>query len=273
MSVRIPVGVGLFFLFSSIGAGQSVSEQSWEGFTEPYRTIRIAADEMGVIAELHVSEGDEVEAGHPLLRLNSDVQESVLAIAAQNMRATGRLQVALAEAQHRQQRCDRLKLLREEGHARAEELEKSILDLSVAQAQIKAAEEDVQARQLEYQRFKVQLERRSIRAPISGVISSIHKQPGEIVAANDPHVMTLVELHPLIVRFTTSSRFADKQVVGQSLSVRFAESSSLVNGTIEFIAPTTDAESGTVQIKVRLENQDGKLRSGERCSWVLGSGS
>ena len=38
-----------------------------------------------------------------------------------------------------------------------------------------------------------------------------------------------------------------------------------VIGTIYSIGVQTDAESGTVQVKVELDNSEGKLRGGEQC--------
>jgi multidrug efflux pump subunit AcrA (membrane-fusion protein) len=42
-----------------------------------------------------------------------------------------------------------------------------------------------------------------------------------------------------------------------------------LEGTIEFISPVTDAESGTVRVKVRMDNRSGLFRSGQRCSLQL----
>ena len=39
------------------------------------------------------------------------------------------------------------------------------------------------------------------------------------------------------------------------------------------MAPITDAESGTVRVKVRIANQDGQFRGGERCTLQLQNAS
>jgi multidrug efflux pump subunit AcrA (membrane-fusion protein) len=43
------------------------------------------------------------------------------------------------------------------------------------------------------------------------------------------------------------------------------DSDAETRGTVEFISPITDAESGTVLVKVRVANPHGRFRSGERC--------
>jgi multidrug efflux pump subunit AcrA (membrane-fusion protein) len=40
-------------------------------------------------------------------------------------------------------------------------------------------------------------------------------------------------------------------------------------GTVDTIAPVANAQSGTIRVKVRLPNADGKLRSGVKCSLVM----
>ena len=42
-----------------------------------------------------------------------------------------------------------------------------------------------------------------------------------------------------------------------------------VKGAIDFISPVTDAESGTVRVKVRIDNPQNKYRSGQRCALQL----
>ncbi len=236
-----------------------------EGYTEPYRSINVAADETGIIDEVLVREGQQVQSGQPLARLNSDVHRALLAIAKQNMPATGRLDAARADLPMRQERLGKLQSLRVEGHARQEEVDRARSEVAVAEANVRTAQEDLVTRRLEYDKIKTQIARRTVRAPIAGVVTTLHKDQGEFVAPNNPDVLTLVQLDPLLANFTVTSPQAGKLRVDQKLEVRFLASGRKTTGTIEFIAPVTDAESGRVRVKVRIENPDGRLRSGERC--------
>jgi multidrug efflux pump subunit AcrA (membrane-fusion protein) len=44
-----------------------------------------------------------------------------------------------------------------------------------------------------------------------------------------------------------------------------------VPGTIEFVSPMVEAGSGTVTVRVRVENPDGSLWAGEPCEWLGGA--
>ena len=109
------------------------------------------------------------------------------------------------------------------------------------------------------------MEQRTIRSPIDGVVTQLHRRIGEFVAPNNPDMMTVVELDPLLANFSALGPEAMRLRVGQKVKVYFPSYDQAVNGIVDFIAPVTDAESGTVPFKVRIDNPDGKFRSGEQC--------
>ena len=242
-----------------------------EGYTEPYRTIEVATDEMGTVDDVLVTEGQAVEKGAPLLRLNSEVYDALLAIAEQNMNARGRLDAAKAELQLRNERLRILHSLRSEGHARQEEVDRAASETSVADANYRAVQEDLVARRLEYEKIKAQINRRTIRAPIAGVVSTVHKQKGEFVAPNSPETLTLVQIDTLLACFTLTSKQAAGLQIDDSIEITFTSNNAHATGNIEFISPVTDAKSGTVLVKVRIDNSNSAFRSGERCRIQIGS--
>ena len=139
------------------------------------------------------------------------------------------------------------------------------MELEIAEAQVKAAREDLLIRELEYCKIKVQLDRRTITSPIDGVVTFLHKDVGEFVAPNAPEIMTIVQLDPLLATFSILGPDAETLTLDQSIEIRFPVSKRVMEGQVTFISPVTDAESGMVRIKVRVANPDGKSRSGERC--------
>lgn len=239
-----------------------------EGFTEPFRTIHLAAEEMGTVETLLVREGEAVAAGQPVARLNSSVLLALLAVAEQNTRSQGRLDAAAADLQLRRDRLDKLVPLRADGHARQEEVDRARLEVAVAEANVRSAQEEQMIRQLERDKIKAQIACRTIHAPVAGVIARIHKQLGEFVAPNSPDVLTLVQLDQLLANFTVTSEQAAHLAAGAPASVWF-QSSEPVAAVIEYLSPVTNAESGTVLVKLRIDNAAGQFRSGERCRWRL----
>ena len=66
--------------------------------------------------------------------------------------------------------------------------------------------------------------------------------------------------------FMVTREQAERLSEGAVVQVQMSLSGVKADGEIEFISPTTDAESGLVRLKVRVDNQDQKLHSGEACT-------
>lgn len=236
-----------------------------EGFTEPYRTVNVGVTEVGIVAEMKVREGDLVRQGQALASLDQEVHLALLAIAEANMEIRGRLDSATAELDLNRDKLAKLTQLGLQGHARQEEVARARTNVAIAEANVRTVEEELLVRRLEYDKMTAQLQRRNITAPIDGVVIAIHKEVGEAVAPNDPQLVTLVQLTSLRATFSVPSPQSDGLQVGTNVPLRIGSQQTSVEGTVEFLSPTIDAESGTVRVKVRVENNDGRFRSGQRC--------
>lgn len=246
-----------------------VNGEQLDGFTEPYLTTNVATAETGVILSVSAREGEVVKKGQVLATLDNDVHLALLAIAAEQMNSLGKLDSAQAELELQERKLEKLKTLREKGLARPEELERTRTDVAIARAQLLAIKEDLAVRKLEYERTRLQLDRRTIRAPHNGTIAKTHKQEGEFVAPNEPVLFTLVQLDPLWATFSVPSHQAGAFRARQKVQVNIDGNSARAAGVVELVSPVTDAESGTVRIKVRIENPKGLYRSGERCTLTI----
>jgi RND family efflux transporter MFP subunit len=240
-----------------------------DGFTEPYRSINVASTEIGIIAELKVQEGDVVKKGQTVAVLDNEVQTACLSIAQKHIELKGRLASARAELELRRNRLEKLEELASKGHARREEIERGRADVAIAEAQAVVVEEELAVRKLEYQKVAVDLKRRNVTAPMNGVVAHLHKQNGEFVAPTDPQILNLVQLDRLFGVFSLPAAQAILLHLGDRLPVRLGDSTETAEGIVESVSPLTDAESGTIRIKVRIENPQSRYQSGQRCTMLL----
>ncbi len=247
-----------------IGSRFVSAEEDLVGFTEPYQTVKVAALESGSIASIAVKEGEKISKNDLLGVLYHDSLLVSLKIALKGSEAKGAFDAATAETKLRRTILEKLHELQSRGAASMEELSRAQAELEVAEAHLLTAEETIEIRKLEYQRVKAEIEQRMIRSPIDGVVLEVFKKPGEFTSPPNPEVFTIVQLDPLLAIFSVESNLVKSWKQNQKVEVRFGDSAA-TSGTIEYISPVTDAESGTVRIKVRIENPDQKFRSGERC--------
>lgn len=239
--------------------------QEIKSYTEPYKSVDVAAPEMGTLGELCVSEGQFVKRGEAIARLDDAVLKATLLMAQANVEATGQLESATAELQMHQRKYEKLKNLRDRRHATANELERAISELEIAKAKVHVVEEDHRLKTLEKQRIEAQIEQKQLRSPIDGFVTYVTKNPGEFVSMYEPNVAHVVQLDPLLAIFSVHHRVVDTFKVGQTVDVSMAGEKDKVAGEVEFISPVADGQSETVQVKVRIPNPNFKWRSGIAC--------
>ena len=252
-------------VFGAMESPQPAVAEEVEGFTEPYRQIELAAGEPGILTEVHVQEGSRVAAGDLVAALDTDVLRATLELARERSTAAGALQASQAELELRASQRTQLQTLRDRGHATQRELERAETDYRIAKARVVMAEEELRLHQLEMKRIETQIARRQIRSPIDGVVSEVFKDVGEAFVGNDPRVATIVQLGQLRARFCTSPRAAAGLRPGQTVRLFLPDTEQQAAGVVETVSPVMDAESGTVQVVVAIDNRGEQLRSGARC--------
>ena len=247
----------------------SLSAAEIEGFTEPFRDLDVAATDTGIVSLINVKEGDEVKKDQILGSLDQSLLNATLEIADRGRNAKGRVNSAQADVRLKTERVEKLKVLHERKHATQEEYDRSLVEKEVSEAQLLAVQEELLIRGLEYERIKVQLEQRQVRSPIDGVVTKVQRDVGEFVSGNDPVIATVVQLDPLIATYSIPSTLSKGIKPNAPVEMLIGDTRVPAKGTVEYVAPVTDAQSGTIQIKVRLPNPKREYRSGEKCLLVV----
>lgn len=265
--VRYQISIRAVWVLMAVAFSvQPLFAATFEGFAEPYQQIDISGgNEPGVIKEILVREGDNVRKGEVVASLDSDVLEASLKIARHRAQLRGRLDAAAAEYRMRHKRFAKLQQLSAEGHASPSELDRARMDLEIAKAQVELAREERDLASLECERIEAQIEQRRFRSPIDGVVVEIVREVGESTMISDPRLMTLVQLHPLRVKFPVSRRCGAELREGELVQIELPEINDTLDAEIEVISPVLDAKSGTVQVTCVLDNRQGQYRAGMRC--------
>jgi RND family efflux transporter MFP subunit len=246
-------------------AAQAHAAPPVEGFLEPYKTIDVAASESGIIDVMEVIEGQTVKKGQALAQLDQDVHKAAVEIARRSADARGQLNGAQSELNLASSRLKKLQLLRQKDHATPEEINRAELDVATAEARLLIAKETLDIRSAEFERYRIQLERRTVRSPIDGIVMVVHRDVGEYVSPNEPVVASVVQLDPLIATFSIPVTTISGIEPRQKLSLQVSSTGQTIEGLVDYIAPVTNPQTGTVTVKVRVPNPNGKLRSGEKC--------
>ena len=248
-----------FFTFAATSNGQI------EGFTEPFRSIDFSSDEAGAIAELKVEEGFEVKKGDVVAQLDDRVQQVQLQIATEMANASSQVDAARKALEKRRMIGQRLQAMQSNGHASQSELIRSDMELSIAESRYNAAREESAVRAMEKKRAAIQLARRSIVAPMNGIVSKIHRRDGEFLSPLHPEVVTIIQVDRLLSTFNIPVSQSREFQVGKEFELTFENGDSVV-ATVHSVSVSTDPQSQTIEIKLVFENSNREFRAGEICT-------
>ena len=247
------------------------------GIVEPWgEEVRLAAKEPGWIAEIRVREGQRVEAGEVLARLDDGAQAAGLAAAAADVaeleallerarrgptdeelvEARAQRDAAAARAERARSDAARLSRLMEEGLVARAEGERAVKDAESEAASAAALEaryaaairgtrsEDLAAagRRLEGARARLQaakaaLARRVVAAPVSGTVLWSRYRAGEFYAAGSQALFVLGDVSRLQVRVDVDEIDAQRVAVGAPATVRVEGSPERTQGRVLWLSP------------------------------------
>ena len=263
------VRIFLTALIALVGAAGEMRAETHESFTEPFRKIDLAPAESGVLTEIGIREGDRVRAGQVLASLDKEVLIVTREIAAAAADALGRYESAVAEEKLREGRLKKFRELHARGHATQDELQRAEAETASAQGQRRSVEEQRQIDRLEVRKTDAMIERRLVRSPIDGVVTRVHREQGEYVTPMAPIVVTVTQLHPLRAVFNLPQSATAALRPEMTVMLSLEDSEQPIAAKVEMVSPIIDADSGTIRVKVTIDNREGKLHAGRRCFLTL----
>jgi HlyD family secretion protein len=249
---------------------------SASGRIQPRTKVEITSEINGEIIGLYVREGDRVQTGQSLvvldtMQLRSDVDQAKYAVSEVNARLTG-AKASLEQAEEEYQRQEKLyesKLTSETAYTSSKYAylnSKSMHEATVAQADQLRARYD---KQLDY------LSKAKIVAPMSGIITFLDCEVGEIAAAQTAFtqgrtLMTISDLRIFEVEVEVDETEINKIELGQVTDIEVdAFPDTSFPGEVVEIGNTailsgygTQEQSTNFKVKVVFKDPNVKIRPG-----------
>lgn len=250
-AVKTNVPTALEFLDSEVVTTEPVELQQVMQLTGTLRAVDQVTVKAKVAAEVRavmVREGESVKSGQVLVKLDTSEYEARVA------QARGNLNNARAQMEIATKTRDNNLALVEKGF-----ISKNAFDNSASQ--YAAAKASVDAAQGALDIVLKSLNDTVSRAPISGLVSVRHVQPGEKVAM-DSRLLEIVNLQQLELEAAVPSSDISKVAIGQKVELRVEGLSQRFDGKVVRINPATQAGSRSVPVYVQVANSQNLLRVG-----------
>jgi len=258
--------------FGGLDAGRVRAQSQaliFDGFTEAADDVMVSGSDLGRIQSITVKMGDYVQAGDVLAELDDSLQRASLAISRAQADAEGEIQLALADESLQRLRTEKLRQLARDSMARPDELRRAEAELQSATARVRIAKEQQHLRRLQVQRDELQLESRKVIAPTSGVIARVLRAAGEYITPADAAIFQLLTVDRLEAVFNIPVEHINLVGKGDRVRVFLRSQSKTVDAVVDRMSPSIDGQSGTIQIRIIIDNADRSFRSGDRCTLQL----
>lgn len=213
------------------------------------QTVQISPEIAGVVEAVEYEEGDTVQRGDTLVRLDDDKLREQYDAARYSLEETR------ASLRNARQTFERNKRLRERDAISAQQFDDARAAYESTQARVQRLESEVES-------ARENLEDATIRAPFTGSVGSRQVDAGNYVQPGTV-LTTLYKLDPLEVRFTVPGRFANRVRTGQTVRVHLtAYPDTSFPGEVYFVSPSIREATRDLLVKARLPNTGHQLRPG-----------
>jgi HlyD family secretion protein len=241
----------------------------------PLKQVNVLPRVPGVIEEVLVDEGDWVEEGQVLARLEQrDYQLAVREAAANLVASRANAKLAAIQADSASTQHDRMKSLLETDAIALSKAEKAADGLKMSQAQRDAAQAQVQQAQVGLEAARIKLSDTVIEAPYAGLVIKRFMDAGEIAGAMPPGiVLILADVTRMKVEGSVNELDVHRVKAGMPVKVRVdALDHAELPGTLQLVTPMVDPQTRTAGIRVVLDNADRRLEVGMSAEIVLDLG-
>jgi RND family efflux transporter MFP subunit len=281
-SSDIPVRVVAPQPVADAGAASAGSILDASGYVVARRQATVASKITGKMVELDIEEGDRVQEGQVIARLDdSNVRAALAAAHAQLDFAKAGLaetEVNLANARRDFERQTSLV----KGHFVSQAaLDNSKTSMDGLTAQLATQRSNIEVAQRNVEVADRNLADTVVRAPFTGIVTVKAAQPGEIVSPlsagggfTRTGIGTIVDMDSLEIQVDVNENFINRVEPAQKVTAKLnAYPDWQIPGHVIAVIPTADRSKGTVTVRIAIDQKDPRVlpEMGVRVSFLAGS--
>lgn len=231
------------------------------GTVQPIASVAIRSRIDAQIDNILVADGAAVKAGDVLVKLDSRQVEAQIKQAEAQL---AKDQTALEQANRDVARYSEL----------LSKMSGTQVNLDNARTAAAAARAAILGDQAQLENLNVQLSWYTIKAPISGRVSTFSLKAGNIVRSGDSTatgtLTTIVQTTPIYVSFSVPQRYLPdlREAISRkdaAVSVTPQGSTKSVTGRIAVLDNAIDPATGTITVRATFDNPDETLWAGQLC--------
>jgi RND family efflux transporter MFP subunit len=261
------------------GPGSDAAVLQATGYVVARRQATISAQVIGTITAVNVEEGDHVEKGQILARLD-DTQYMAQLSAAKAQYAASQAQIVQARATLAQARADaaRNNEVVAKGYVSKQAAQQANTAVATDAAALNVAMKQAQAASDSVKAAQINVDYTVIRAPFSGVVTNKDAEVGEIVSFYTSGgggiaggLATIVDMNSLEVDVDVNESYISRVKPGMPVeAVLDAYPDWKIPAHVIAIIPSADKSKATVKVRIALDRKDPRIipQMGVRVSFL-----
>ncbi len=238
------------------------------GYVTARREATVSSKITGKVLEVLLEEGQRVEAGQVLARLDDANVRAALAYSEAVLAAThsslAETQVRLEEARRELRRIEALVATRIATEA---DLDRAQAEVRSLEARLDRLQADITVAEREVAMRRQELEDTIIRAPFTGIVTTKNAQPGEMISPisagggfTRTGIGTLVDMTSLEIEVDVGESYLNRVQPGQSVEARLdAYPDWKIPCQVIAIIPTADRQKATVRVRIGFRQTDPRI--------------
>lgn len=218
------------------------------GTVQPSDTYYITPKVAGELVEIYVQNGQSVEAGAPIAKI--DNQKQIDAAKSQMEAANASVQAASQQAATAQDAVNRMTPLYESGDISVQSYNQTANSAKAAASQVDAAKAQAASAKLNYES---QVEFATVTAPAAGVVQNQNMTLHGMVSQSS-QLCVITGTGAKVVKFNVTEDVLQNLTLGQTVTVE--KNGSSYSGTVTKLTKLVDPQSGLFPVEATLSGAD-----------------
>src|SRR5277367_1855136 len=267
-SSAVPVRVVEPQPVADAGAASAGSILDASGYIVARRQATVASKITGKMVELDIEEGDRVQEGQVIARLDdSNVRAALAAAHAQLDFAKAGLAETEVNLANARRDFDRQTSLVKGHFVSQAALDNSKTSMDALTAQLATQRSNIEVAQRNVEVADRNLADTTVRAPFTGIVTVKAAQPGEVVSPlsagggfTRTGIGTIVDMDSLEIEVDVNENFINRVQPAQQVSAKLnAYPDWQIPAHVIAVIPTADRSKGTVTVRIALDQKDPRI--------------
>ncbi len=256
------------FIIAGLTIGHSVQAtetKTLDCIVKPEMYVELSSPVDGTLESISVNTGDPIQKGQILAKLESSVESARVRLAKQETMLEHVIQSKKIELGFTERNKKRYQGLYEKEAIAFYEEDRANTDEALARLAVDKSIADQKAAELQLQLALTQLEQKSIKSPINGIVLERFLMPGESVSGRP--IMKLAQINPLRVELVAPAEVFGQIKKGMSAEIKPEKpANQIYKATVTSVDQLIDPASGSFTVRMSLPNPDDSIIAGVNCT-------